>query len=633
MVIKRSSAQTKDTLILCLDLSLLVGLVTILVGLPFHLVIKKLIPGALGIYWKEILLGVLVILWLIGSFLSHRPLLMRNRLEGAVLIYVALIVLRLFIDRSGLVGLWGLYISIMYLPLFWLVPVVLQQRPSWVMKLLILLSGVGALLALGGLLEFVLDRTLWPSDEIFQRQGFADMYVYATNLRRVYFVLDSPTTLANTLAILLPLSLVLTMITENKWGRLTAVLSSLLMIACIVVTFSRGIWVAMAVALLIMGFLDGYVHKYGRALLVSLGVFLMAVMVWGGVMLLRTSDAPSETRSVVELSAQSYQTVPVVIIYEELINNEPETGEFKTQTWTIYDPNARQDDTRLVFYEHPPESGRVEVIFRVEMPEACAVRFAIALSPEVWSPEKGDGATFSVFIAPTDNSEEGEFIFSRYINPKSNPNDRRWRNFLVDLSSWAGSTVNISLITEAGPSGDYVYDWAGWSDLQIVSLPDDYFTNTQKENAVLEHTSSILDWAQDETNRDRLNAWSLSLSAWQTNPIFGTGLGSTGVAALRTHPESAFVTESQILKALTEHGLPGIIVLVYLWFQIGYIGFHTYRAETDFKKRLMLVGILTSLLVVFIEGWVYQNLEVKQVNAYFWTLVGLLAFFTRGLDE
>jgi hypothetical protein len=30
-------------------------------------------------------------------------------------------------------------------------------------------------------------------------------------------------------------------------------------------------------------------------------------------------------------------------------------------------------------------------------------------------------------------------------------------------------------------------------------------------------------------------------------------------------------------------------------------------------------------LVVFIEGWVYQNLEVKQVNAYFWTIVGVLA--------
>jgi len=33
-----------------------------------------------------------------------------------------------------------------------------------------------------------------------------------------------------------------------------------------------------------------------------------------------------------------------------------------------------------------------------------------------------------------------------------------------------------------------------------------------------------------------------------------------------------------------------------------------------------------SLLVVFIEGLVYQNLEVKQVNAYFWTFVGLLAY-------
>jgi hypothetical protein len=30
--------------------------------------------------------------------------------------------------------------------------------------------------------------------------------------------------------------------------------------------------------------------------------------------------------------------------------------------------------------------------------------------------------------------------------------------------------------------------------------------------------------------------------------------------------------------------------------------------------------------VIFVEGLVYQNLEVKQVNAYFWTLVGTVAF-------
>jgi hypothetical protein len=44
---------------------------------------------------------------------------------------------------------------------------------------------------------------------------------------------------------------------------------------------------------------------------------------------------------------------------------------------------------------------------------------------------------------------------------------------------------------------------------------------------------------------------------------------------------------------------------------------------------LLVAGIATSLVIIFVEGWVYQNLEVKQVNAYFWTLVGILGFLAR----
>jgi O-antigen ligase len=86
------------------------------------------------------------------------------------------------------------------------------------------------------------------------------------------------------------------------------------------------------------------------------------------------------------------------------------------------------------------------------------------------------------------------------------------------------------------------------------------------------------------------------------------------------------VTESQVLKALVELGLPGLLTLAYLWVQIARVGYRAYRAADDPGSGVLLLGILTSLLVVFVEGWVYQNLEVKQVNAVFWTLVGTLAF-------
>jgi len=118
--------------------------------------------------------------------------------------------------------------------------------------------------------------------------------------------------------------------------------------------------------------------------------------------------------------------------------------------------------------------------------------------------------------------------------------------------------------------------------------------------------------------------------------VWGSGLGSTGVAALRTNPEHAFVTESQVLKALVELGLPGLLVLAYLWFQIARVGWRAYRTSdeaADPTRRVLLLGIMTSLLVIFIEGWVYQNLEVKQVNAYFWTMVGTLALLAGGDDE
>jgi hypothetical protein len=609
-----------------------VGLALFLAALPFHLVIKRLVPGPAGTYWKEILLGLLVVLWAVSCLQRRKLLLSDTPLDWAVLAYLGLLLLRFVLDRSGWVGAWGLYASAMYLPLFWLVPTVLRGRPGGLRRLITLLVGVGGLVALGGLAEYVIDTPLWPSDELLQRQGFSDMFIYGTHLRRVYFTFDSPTTLANTLALLLPLALALLLAARRTWARLAAGLAAVAMGACIVVTFSRGIWVATTLSLLGMALLSGFARRNWRVLLISGGALALVALAWGLATVLRPGEMAPAYQGVVELSPAAYEAAPVTQVAQELLRAEPAHGEAVTQTWTLLDPIAGRDDTRTVLYEHPPESGRVEVVYRVAVPEAGALRFAIALSPEVWSPERGDGASFQVHVAAPDAAQEGRFVLVRYINPKHNPSDRRWRNYLVDLSPWAGRTVNLSLITESGPAGDWAYDWAGWADLEVVSVEAGYFASTRTENAVLRHTGSILDWARDETNRDRLAAWSLGLNAWRAAPLWGNGLGTTGIAALRTIPERGYVTESQVLKALVELGLPGLLALAYLWFQIGRVGLRAYRAADDPTRRVLLLGILTSLLVVFIEGWVYQNLEVKQVNAIFWTLIGALAFLAGSRD-
>ena len=617
-----------------LDLLMFGGLLLFLLLLPVHLVIKELIPGPVGTYWKEILLGLLVLLWFIRSLLARRLLLTRTPLDWVVLVYAGVFLLRFFLDHSWWVGAWGLYASVMYLPVFWVVATVLGERPARLLPLLSALVGVGALVALGGLAEFVWNVPLWPSAEMTQQHGFPGVFIYGTNIRRVYFTFDSPTTLANTLAMLLPLALVLILVSRHWLARVVAGLAAVLMAACIVVTFSRGIWLATVLSLAVMGVWIVFsspsgrdaVRRMWRPLLIVGGAVALLGLAWAAAWLAWAPWEDSTYEGVVELSPQAYRAVPVTGASQDLLSQRPVAEQGIVQIWSVPDPIDGENDVRNVLYEHPPQTGRSEIVYLVEAPEAGALRFAIAMSPDVWSPSKGDGVRFQVFVAEPGAPGERQSVFVRYINPKHNVSDRRWRNFLVDLSPWAGKTVQLSLITDAGGAGDWAFDWAGWAEPEVVRVEPDYFASAETEGAIVRHTRSILDWARDETNRDRLAAWSQALTAWNTAPLWGTGLGTTGVAALRTEPESAFVTESQVLKALVELGLLGLLALVLLWFQIARVGLRTLKASGDPPQRILLIGILTGLLVVFVEGLVYQNLEVKQVNAYFWTLVGTIAF-------
>ena len=629
---RESSSSTRTDL---LDQVMFGGLLIFLLLLPFHLVIKKLIPDPVGTYWKEALLAFLVLLWAIRSVRARRILWAYPPLDWAILVYAGLFAVRFLLDGPDWTGAWGLYASIMYLPVVWIAATVLRQRSSRLLPLFASLVGVGAIVAIGGLIEFIWNVPLWPSEEIIQRQGFPGMFIYGTNIRRVYFTFDSPTTLANTLAMLLPVALTLILVVEKVWARVVAGLAAALMAACIVVTFSRGIWVAAALSLVVMAIWlvlasrsgQTFVRRYRTPLLLVGGALVLGILVWALVWLAWQPWATSTYEGVVELPSPASEQV-----YQDLLSTEPLLGQVTIQRWSIDDPVTGQETEQTVLYQAPTDRGPQEVLYTATVPENGALRFSIALSPEVWSPDQGDGVSFQVYVASTDQPVK-KLAFQRYLNPKDNINDRRWRNFLLDLSPWAGETVYLGLSTEPGPAGDWSYDWAGWAEPQLVSVAPGYFASSEAEGAILRHTSSLLDWTQDETNRDRLGAWSQGLSAWSTAPLWGTGLGTTGVAALRTQPEKAYVTESQVLKSLVELGPLGLLALAFLWFQIARIGIRAYRRAEDPKPQTWLIGILTSLLVVFVEGWVYQNLEVKQVNAYFWTLVGTLAFLAWSVSR
>jgi hypothetical protein len=119
---------------------------------------------------------------------------------------------------------------------------------------------------------------------------------------------------------------------------------------------------------------------------------------------------------------------------------------------------------RPVVFQHPPSEVRFD--FRPE-PRHRALSFSVALDPRVWAPDKGDGVQFEMAITAAGQRRR---VFSRWVDPKNNPNDRHWIRASIDLAPYSGREIEVELSTQPGAAN--VWDWAGWGDLRVEGEAD-----------------------------------------------------------------------------------------------------------------------------------------------------------------
>ncbi len=119
------------------------------------------------------------------------------------------------------------------------------------------------------------------------------------------------------------------------------------------------------------------------------------------------------------------------------------------------------DDTRPVLTMQPPAA----ITYTMKLPPQAVLKTALALNPQVWQPDKGDGVVFIVDACGPNGCHE---LLRQEIDPKHRPEDRHWNDVALDLHSLGGQTVQLVLRTLPGPAGDASYDWAGWGEPVIV---------------------------------------------------------------------------------------------------------------------------------------------------------------------
>lgn len=128
-----------------------------------------------------------------------------------------------------------------------------------------------------------------------------------------------------------------------------------------------------------------------------------------------------------------------------------------TNRWGIGESAFVIDGVRKdLLFQHPPSRIDYETTLR----EPTHLKFALALDPKVWGPEKGNGVVFQVDAT---NLSETQKLFSEYIDPKNRISDRKWHVRSIDLSRYRGQEIYLIFQTLTG--ADPNFDWAHWAQL------------------------------------------------------------------------------------------------------------------------------------------------------------------------
>jgi hypothetical protein len=131
-------------------------------------------------------------------------------------------------------------------------------------------------------------------------------------------------------------------------------------------------------------------------------------------------------------------------------------------TFEVLEVDLNGDKKRAIFTV--PTS---RIIWRLRIPHDAWLKLYLATKPESWEKE-GNGVLFRIGVS---DGRAFEDLITQHVNPFNNKGDRRWIPLNVDLSAYAGETVEVILNTNTSPKGiedDPRNDTALWGAPEIV---------------------------------------------------------------------------------------------------------------------------------------------------------------------
>lgn len=101
-------------------------------------------------------------------------------------------------------------------------------------------------------------------------------------------------------------------------------------------------------------------------------------------------------------------------------------------------------------------------IYKLTVPNRAWLRLSIGHAPEAWTTE-GDGV---LFIVGAWDEEVWDELLNYVVDPFHTPEDRGWHDVALDLSKYAGQTIELRFILRQRDTA--TGDRPAWGDPRIV---------------------------------------------------------------------------------------------------------------------------------------------------------------------
>ena len=135
-------------------------------------------------------------------------------------------------------------------------------------------------------------------------------------------------------------------------------------------------------------------------------------------------------------------------------------------TFSMMDATIGGQQKRAIFVKGPSR-----LVYTINVPENAQFKVSLGLLEDGWK-TPGDGVLFRVLATPTNGNQDE--LLNLDINPYGNPSDRSWHDLSIDLSEYAGETIQLFLNTNSSPPSrpprdDRAGDLAVWGAPRIVT--------------------------------------------------------------------------------------------------------------------------------------------------------------------